>query len=121
MHIVSNVKARLANGKDAFDLLRATFPAGTLSGSPKVRAMQIIEELEPTRRGIYGGCIGYFAYSGNMDMAITIRSAVIQKGKIYLQAGAGIVADSVPEKEYEECCNKAKGMMKAVEHASNDR
>lgn len=121
MHIVSNVKAQLAAGKDAFDLLRATFPAGTLSGSPKVRAMQIIEELEPTRRGIYGGCIGYFAYSGNMDMAITIRSAVIQKGKIYLQAGAGIVADSVPDKEYEECCNKAKGMMKAVEHAFNDR
>ncbi len=120
MHIVSNVRATLAKDKDAFDLLQATFPAGTLSGSPKVRAMQIIDELEPTRRGAYGGCVGYFAYSGNMDMAITIRSALIKGGKLYVQAGAGIVADSVPEKEYEECCNKAKGMMEAVRRTLED-
>jgi len=115
MHIVSNVRAKLEKGKDMFDVLRATFPAGTLSGSPKVRAMQIIEEIEPVRRGPYGGCIGYFDFSGNMDMAITIRSVFFHKGKIYIQAGAGIVADSEPEKEYQEVCNKARAMMKAVE------
>ncbi len=115
MHIVSNVRGRLAEGKDQFDLLRATFPAGTLTGSPKIRAMEIIEELEPDRRGIYGGCAGYFGFNGNMDMAITIRSAVLQKGKVMVQAGAGIVADSDPESEYQECCNKAKAMMEAVE------
>jgi anthranilate synthase component 1 len=118
MHIVSNVRAKLASGKDAFDLLRATFPAGTLSGSPKIRAMEIIEELEPVRRGFYGGCIGYFSFSGNMDMAITIRSALLQRGKIFVQAGAGIVADSKPELEYKECLNKAKAVMKAVELCS---
>ena len=118
MHIVSNVRAKLADGKDAFDLLRATFPAGTLSGSPKIRAMEIIEELEPVRRGFYGGCVGYFSFSGNMDMAITIRSALLQKGKIVVQAGAGIVADSQPKLEYKECLNKAKAVMKAVELCS---
>ncbi len=117
MHIVSNVRATLAPHKDAFDLLRATFPAGTLSGSPKVRAMEIIEELEPTRRGFYGGCVGYFSFSGNMDMAITIRSALIQKGKITVQVGAGLVADSQPQMEYQECVNKAKAVMKAIEIA----
>ncbi|MBI2082810.1 MAG: anthranilate synthase component I [Deltaproteobacteria bacterium] len=115
MHIVSNVKATLQGGKDAFDLLRATFPAGTLTGSPKIRAMEIIEELELLRRGPYGGCVGYFSYNGNMDMAITIRSAIFHKGRIYVQAGAGIVADSEPKLEYQECLNKAKGMMMAVE------
>lgn len=115
MHIVSNVRAQLKKGKDMFDVLRATFPAGTLSGSPKVRAMQIIEELEPVRRGPYGGCVGYFDFSGNMDMAITIRSAFFHKGKIYIQSGAGIVSDSDPEKEYQEVCSKARAMMKAVE------
>ncbi len=118
MHIVSNVRARLAAGKDAFDLLRATFPAGTLSGSPKIRAMEIIEELEPVRRGFYGGAVGYFGFSGNMDLAITIRSALLEKGKITVPSGAGIVADSDPKKEYQECENKAKAMMKAVEQCS---
>lgn len=119
MHIVSNVRARLAPGKDAFDLLRASFPAGTLTGSPKIRAMEIIEELEPVRRGFYGGCVGYLGFSGNMDMAITIRSALLQKGKIALQAGAGIVADSVPELEYKECLNKARALIQAVEKCSS--
>lgn len=118
MHIVSNVRARLSPGRDAFDLLRASFPAGTLTGSPKIRAMEIIGELEPEPRGFYGGCVGYFDFSGNMDMAITIRSALLQSGKVTIQAGAGIVADSVPELEYKECLNKAKAMFKAVEMAS---
>ncbi|MDO8644553.1 MAG: anthranilate synthase component I family protein, partial [bacterium] len=116
-HIVSNVRARLAPGKNGFDLVRSAFPAGTLSGSPKIRAMEIIEGLEPTRRGTYGGCVGYISFSGNLDMAITIRSALIKDGKISIQAGAGIVADSDPEKEYEECLNKAKGVFNAL----NDR
>ncbi len=115
MHIVSNVKARLAEGRDMFDVLRATFPAGTLSGSAKVRAMQIIEELEPVRRGPYGGCVGYFGFNGNMDMAITIRSALLMRGKIYIQAGAGIVADSDPAAEYQEVRNKARAMIRSVE------
>ncbi|OGQ26647.1 MAG: anthranilate synthase component I [Deltaproteobacteria bacterium RIFCSPLOWO2_02_FULL_50_16] len=117
MHIVSNVQARLQNGKNAFDVIRATFPAGTLSGSPKVRAMEIIDGLEPTKRGAYGGCVGYFGFSGNMDMAITIRSLYIQGNKMYLQVGAGIVADSIPLLEYKECLNKARGVMRAIELA----
>lgn len=117
MHIVSNVHGRLKRGKDAFDVLRACFPAGTLTGAPKVRAMEIIEEIEPCKRGAYGGSVGYFSFSGNMDMCITIRTLVIMDGKIYMQAGAGIVADSDPEKEYEETMNKAKAMLKAVEMA----
>jgi anthranilate synthase component I len=121
MHIVSNVKARLAAGKNAFDVIRATFPAGTLSGSPKVRAMEIIESLEPSRRGTYGGCVGYFGFSGNMDMAITIRSVYVQRNSMYLQAGAGIVADSVPRLEHQECVNKAKGVMKAIEMAASGK
>lgn len=121
MHIVSNVRAKLAKEKDSFDLLRATFPAGTLTGSPKIRAMEIIEELEPVRRSFYGGAVGYFSFSGNMDLAITIRSALLKKGKIIVQAGAGIVADSVPESEYQECLNKAKGMIKAVEMACGEK
>ncbi|MEW6739319.1 MAG: anthranilate synthase component I [Nitrospirota bacterium] len=118
MHIVSNVEGRLKKGLDAFDVFRACFPAGTVSGAPKVRAMEIIEELEPTKRGAYAGAVGYFGYSGNMDTCITIRTLIIKDGKVYVQAGAGIVADSVPENEYMETLNKAMAMMKAVEHAS---
>ncbi|ABA87989.1 anthranilate synthase, catalytic subunit [Syntrophotalea carbinolica DSM 2380] len=117
MHIVSNVRGQLADDLDAFDVLSATFPAGTLSGAPKIRAMQIIDELEPSRREIYGGAVGYFSFSGNMDMAIAIRTLVVHNGKIHLQAGAGIVADSDPASEYEETLNKARGAMKAVEMA----
>lgn len=117
MHMVSNVEGKLAEGLDAFDVLRACFPAGTVTGAPKVRAMEIIEELEPTKRGPYAGAVGYFSYSGNMDTGITIRTLVIKNNKIYVQAGAGIVADSVPEKEYAETVNKAMGMMKAVDMA----
>jgi len=114
MHIVSNVRGELSAGQDAFDVLRATFPAGTLSGAPKIRAMQIIDELEPCRREIYGGAVGYFSFTGNMDMAIAIRTLVVQNEHIYLQAGAGIVADSDPEAEYQETLSKARGAMKAV-------
>ena len=117
MHIVSNVVARLRDEKDSFDVLKATFPAGTLSGAPKVRAMEIIEETEPTRRGAYGGAVGYFSYAGNMDSCITIRTFVIKNGTIYIQAGAGIVADSDPEKEYYETVNKVKALVSAVELA----
>lgn len=117
MHMVSNVEGNLANGLDAFDVLRACFPAGTVTGAPKVRAMEIIDELEPIKRGPYAGSVGYFSYSGNMDTCITIRTLIIKDGKVYVQAGAGIVADSVPEREYTETVNKAMGMMKAVEMA----
>lgn len=114
MHIVSNVVGRLAAGRDPFDLLRATFPAGTVSGAPKIRAMEIIDELEPVRRGLYAGAIGYFGYSGNMDSCIAIRTALIKDGIAYIQAGAGIVADSDPAREYEESLNKARAMLKAI-------
>ena len=114
MHLVSNVRGRLAPGRDCFDAFRATFPAGTLSGAPKIRAMEIIEELEPVRRGVFGGAVGYFAFSGAMDTAITIRSALFRDGRIYFQAGAGIVADSDPEAEHRECVNKARAMVEAV-------
>ncbi|MEA5115427.1 MAG: anthranilate synthase component I [Geobacteraceae bacterium] len=117
MHIVSNVQGKLLAGKDAFDVLRATFPAGTLSGAPKVRAMEIIEELEPVRREIYGGAVGYFSFSGNMDMAIAIRTLVVKDGRVFLQAGAGIVADSDPAAEYQETVNKARAVVKAIEMA----
>ncbi len=115
MHIVSNVQGELEANKDAFDVLRATFPAGTLSGAPKVRAMEIIEELEPVRREIYGGAVGYFSFSGNMDMAIAIRTLIVKDGRIHLQAGAGIVADSDPAAEYQETVNKARAVVKAIE------
>jgi anthranilate synthase component 1 len=115
MHIVSNVQGEIAGGMDAFDLVRATFPAGTLSGAPKVRAMEIIDELEPSKREIYGGAVGYFSFSGNMDLAIAIRTLVIKDGKIHLQAGAGIVADSDPAAEYQETVNKAMAVVKAIE------
>jgi len=117
MHIVSNVRGTLRKGKDSFDLLRATFPAGTVSGAPKVRAMQIIEELEPLRRGPYAGCIGYFSFSGNLDTCITIRTMLVKGNTAYVQAGAGIVADSQPEKEYIETVNKAKALLKSIEIA----
>jgi anthranilate synthase component 1 len=117
MHIVSNVQGRLRPGMTAFDLLRATFPAGTLSGAPKVRAMEIIEELEGTRRGPYGGAVGYFSFDGSMDTCITIRAALMQENIIYVQAGAGLVADSVPATEYQETINKAKALMLAVKRA----
>jgi anthranilate synthase component 1 len=119
MHIVSNVEGDLKKGLDAFDVFRSCFPAGTVSGAPKIRAMEIIEELEPTKRGPYAGAVGYFSYSGNMDTCITIRTLLVKDGMIYVQAGAGIVADSVPESEYKETVNKAMAMMKAVELADN--
>ena len=118
MHLVSNVRAQLAKGKDAFDVLAATFPAGTLTGAPKVRAMQIIDELEPVQRGAYGGAVGYFSFSGNMDLCITIRTMVIKDGLIFVQAGAGIVYDSQPESEHQETLNKARGMQMAVKLAA---
>ncbi len=119
MHLVSHIRAQLAAGKDCFDLLRATFPAGTLSGAPKVRAMEIIEELEPSRRGPYGGAVGYFSFTGNMDFGITIRTLTIRDGKIYIQAGAGIVADSDPDTEYRESVNKAQAMIRAYQLAAS--
>ncbi|MDR3228396.1 MAG: anthranilate synthase component I [Puniceicoccales bacterium] len=121
MHIVSQVEGKLAAGKNAFDVFRATFPAGTLSGAPKVRAMQIITELEGTRRGFYGGALGYFSFSGNHDSCITIRSALLKNGKAYIQAGAGIVADSVPANEHTETVNKSLGVARAVAIAKKRR
>ncbi len=114
MHIVSRVEGRIAEGKTAFDLMRATFPAGTLSGAPKVRAMQIISEMEADRRGLYAGALGYFSYDGNLDSCIAIRTAFLKDGKIFIQSGAGLVADSVPDREYQETVDKAKGMLKAI-------
>jgi anthranilate synthase component 1 len=118
MHLVSNVKGRLKPGLSSFDALRACFPAGTVSGAPKVRAMEIIEELEPTRRGPYAGAVGYFSFSGNMDTAITIRTIVAADTTAYIQAGAGIVADSVPANEYQESMNKAMALIRALEMAA---
>ena len=119
MHLVSQVKGTLAEGRDRFDALMSFFPAGTLSGAPKIRAMEIIDELETTRRGIYGGAIGYTDYQGNVDSCIVIRTIVIKDGKAYIQAGAGIVADSDPEREYQECMNKAMALFKAIAMAEN--
>lgn len=115
MHIVSTVQGRLASGKTCFDALAACFPAGTVSGAPKVRAMEIIEEMEPDRRGIYAGAVGYLGFSGNLDTAITIRTVLIHREVAYVQAGAGIVADSVPEAEYEETLNKAGALLNILE------
>jgi anthranilate synthase component I len=114
MHIVSQVEGCLSKDKSPYDLIRATFPAGTLSGAPKVRAMQIISEMEQTTRGPYGGCVGYFSFNGNLDCCITIRTALIKDGHIHVQAGGGWVSDSIPENEYQETVNKAKAMLKAV-------
>ncbi|MHA6759222.1 anthranilate synthase component I [Streptacidiphilus sp. PAMC 29251] len=121
MHIVSTVTGRVAEDRTAFDVLTACFPAGTLSGAPKPRAMQIIEELEPTRRGLYGGCVGYLDFAGDSDTAIAIRTALIRDGRAYVQAGAGVVADSVPENEDAECRNKAAAVLRAVAGASTLR
>ncbi len=120
MHLVSEVRGRLRPDLDAFDALAACFPAGTLTGAPKVRAMEIIAELEPVRRGPYGGCVGYFGFSGNMDTCIAIRTVVARGGRAYVQAGAGIVADSDPEREWEECANKARALERALELAEEE-
>jgi len=114
MHIVSNVTGVLRAGKSAIDVLRATLPAGTLSGAPKIRAMEIIDELEPVKRGVYGGAVGYISWAGDMDTAIAIRTAVIKDGKLYVQAGGGVVADSVPKLEWKETLNKARAMFRAA-------
>lgn len=119
MHIVSDVSGELKEGLHPIDVLKSVFPVGTVSGAPKVRAMQIIAELEPEKRNIYAGAVGYISFDGNLDTAIAIRTAVIVNNTVYVQAGAGIVADSVPEKEYEETVNKAKAMMKAIEMAES--
>src|SRR5205823_6231998 len=118
MHIVSNVTGRLRNGCTAFDVVKSTFPAGTVFGAPKIRAMQIISELEQTRRGCYAGAIGYFGFDGNVDSCIALRCAVLKNGKAYFQAGAGIVADSNPHSEHEETVNKARAMTKALAMAA---
>ncbi|MCA9482793.1 MAG: anthranilate synthase component I [Nitrospina sp.] len=117
MHIVSNVRGKLKDGQDCFDVLKAAFPAGTVSGAPKIRAMEIIDEMEPTRRGLYAGAVGYISFNGNMDTAIAIRTLVVKGDTAYLGVGAGIVADSVPEKEFEETMNKGKALLKAIELA----
>ena len=117
MHIVSHVVARLRTDQDAYDVLRATFPAGTVSGAPKVRAMQLISDFEKRKRGCYAGAVGYFGFDGNLDSCIALRSVVLKNGKAYVQAGAGIVADSVPAAEYDETENKAAAMMQALSMA----
>ena len=117
MHIVSNVECTLKPGLDAIDVLKATFPAGTVSGAPKVRAMEIIDEMEPSKRGIYAGAVGYLGFNGDMDMAIALRTAVLKNDTLFVQAGAGIVADSVPESEWTETQNKARAVLRAAEMA----
>jgi anthranilate synthase component 1 len=117
MHLVSHVVGELAEGKDCYDVMRATFPQGTVSGAPKIRAMEIIEELEPTKRGPYAGAVGYFSYSGNMDTCIALRTMTVKGNIAFVQAGGGVVADSVPELEYEETLNKASALMRAIELA----
>lgn len=117
MHIVSHVEGKIKDGLDAYDLMRATFPAGTVSGAPKIRAMEIIDELEPDRRGPYAGAVGYFSFSGSMDTCITIRTMAMVGDQVYVQAGAGLVADSDPTTEYEECRHKAGALARAIELA----
>jgi anthranilate synthase component 1 len=119
MHIVSNVDGKLKPGLNAIDVLRATFPAGTVSGAPKVRAMEIIDEMEVSKRGIYAGAVGYLGFNGDMDLAIVIRTGIIKDGKLHVQAGAGIVADSVPQNEWIETQNKAKALLRAAEIAES--
>jgi anthranilate synthase component 1 len=121
MHIVSNVRGKLRADRDAIDLLRATFPAGTVSGAPKVRAMEVIEEVEPERRGLYAGCVGYFDYYGNMDTCIALRTLLAKDGKLYVQAGSGVVADSEPEKEFQETLHKAGALLRAIALAGSGR
>lgn len=115
MHIVSNVEGELAEGVDNLDVLKATFPAGTLSGAPKIRAMEIIDEVEPSKRGVYGGAVGYLGFNGEMDLAIAIRTAIVKDGTLFVQAGAGVVADSNPDSEWQETCNKARAVLRAAE------
>jgi anthranilate synthase component 1 len=117
MHIVSSVEGSVKPEVSNIDILKATFPAGTLSGAPKVRAMEIIDEFEPTKRGVYGGAVGYLGFNGDMDLAIAIRTAVIKNKMLYVQSGAGIVADSVPESEWQETQNKARAVIRAAELA----
>src|SRR6202030_1901962 len=119
MHIVSGVEGKLQQGRSSYDLMRATFPAGTVSGAPKIRAMQVISELEQTQRGPYAGCVGYFSFNGNLDTCITIRTALLKDGKAYVQAGGGWVNDSTPEGEYQETINKSMSMRKAIAMAEN--
>ncbi len=120
MHIVSNVTGRLKEGTSCLDVLRATLPAGTLSGAPKIRAMEIIDELEPVKRGVYGGAVGYLSFNGNMDTAIAIRTAVIKDQTLHIQAGAGVVADSVPRLEWKETMNKGRAIFRAVAMTYHD-
>jgi anthranilate synthase component 1 len=115
MHIVSNVEGTLKPGLDSLDVLRAAFPAGTVSGAPKVRAMEIIDELEPTRRGVYAGAVGYLSFQDDMDTAIALRTAVLKDGMLYAQAGGGIVHDSTPDGEWQETLNKARALMRAAD------
>ena len=120
MHIVSNVEGEIQNNLSPLDVLRATFPAGTVSGAPKVRAMEIINELEKTKRGVYAGAVGYIGFNGTLDVAIAIRTAVIKEKKLYVQAGAGVVADSIAKNEWDETNNKAKAVIRAAEIAEKD-
>jgi anthranilate synthase component 1 len=119
MHIVSSVEGRLRPGLSSLDVLKATFPAGTLTGAPKVRAMEVIDDLEPTKRGLYGGACGYLSFGGEMDLAIAIRTGVIKDGLLHVQAAAGIVADSVPESEWQETENKARAVLRAAEQVQD--
>jgi anthranilate synthase component 1 len=121
MHIVSNVEGKLQPGLNALDVLKATFPAGTVSGAPKVRAMEIIDELEPVKRGIYAGAVGYLGFHGDMDLAIAIRTAVVKDKQLHVQAGAGIVADSDPAAEHEECLRKLAAVEAAIELAESEQ
>jgi anthranilate synthase component 1 len=121
MHLVSSLSGKLREGVDCFEALMACFPAGTLSGAPKVRAMEIIDELEPTRRGMYAGAILYLDFSGNLDSCIALRTLVAKNGRVYIQAGGGVVADSVPAREYQETVNKARAVVSAVEEAHGGR
>jgi anthranilate synthase component I len=119
MHLVSNVTGQLRPGLTPYDALRAGFPAGTVSGAPKIRAMEIISELEEEQRGVYAGAVGYFSHSGNLDTAIALRTMVMQNGRAYIQAGGGIVADSDPAEEYQESMNKARALLRALDEAEN--
>jgi anthranilate synthase component 1 len=120
MHIASNVEGRIAPGLDAVDVFKASFPAGTVSGAPKVRAMQIIDELEPVKRGVYSGAVGYLGFNGDMDVAIAIRTAVLKDRRLHVQAAAGIVADSEPQSEWQETLHKTRAVLKAAELASGE-
>jgi anthranilate synthase component 1 len=120
MHIVSNVEGRIAPGRDALDVLKASFPAGTVTGAPKVRAMQLIDELEPLKRGVYSGAVGYLGFNGDMDMAIAIRTAVLKSGTLHVQAAAGVVADSDPQSEWQETQHKARALLRAAAVAASE-